>query len=53
MISDEWENKSKIDVRTKLAIKMLFFIFKVLSLYRFAHEFKTDLEKLQKEVDAL
>ena len=50
---DNWENKAKIDVRTRLAIKILFFIFKVLSPYRFAHDFEEDLKKLQAEVDKL
>lgn len=53
MGSTEWENENKIDIRTKVAIKMLFFIFKVLAPYRFEHQFKADLEKLQKEIDSL
>jgi hypothetical protein len=50
---DEWENENKIDVRTRVAIKILFFIFKVLSPYRFAASFEKELKMLQEELDKL
>jgi len=53
MSKDEWQNNEKVDIRTRFAIKMLFFIFKVLSPYRFAHEFEADLKRLTDELDKL
>lgn len=49
----DWENDNKIDLRTKIALKVLIIIFKVLSPYKFAHEFKADIEKLEKDVYSL
>lgn len=50
---EDWENDNKIDARTKIALKILFFIFKVLSPYRFAHDFEKELKGLQDEMDKL
>lgn len=51
--AEDWENDSKIDLRTKIALKVLLIIFKVLSPYRFANEFKKDLEALEKDIYSL
>lgn len=50
---EDWSNEQKIDLRTKVALKVLLLIFKVLSPYRFAHEFKKDLEQLEKDIYGL
>lgn len=50
---EDWNNKEKIDARTRFAIKILFFIFKVLSPYRFASKFEKELKMLEAEVDRL
>lgn len=50
---DHWENDEKLDMRTRFAIKILFFIFKVLSPYKFASHFEKDLKMLNDEVDKL
>lgn len=53
MSKENWSNEEKIDVRTRFAIKILFFIFKVLSPYRFASNFEKELEMLEQELDKL
>lgn len=53
MAKENWSNDEKIDVRTRFAIKILFFIFKVLSPYRFATNFEKELKMLQDELDKL
>ncbi len=53
MSDAEWENKNKIDVRTKLALKMLMFMFKVLAPYRFEHQFKKDIDDIEKAIKDL
>lgn len=50
---EDWNNSNKIDARTRLALKILFFIFKVLSPYRFATSFEKELKALQDEMDKL
>ena len=50
---ENWENVEKIDLRTKIALKILLVMFKVLSPYRFAHDFKADIEKLEKDIYSL
>ena len=53
MSKENWANDEKIDLRTKIALKVLILMFKVLSPYRFAHEFKKDLEQLEKDIYSL
>jgi hypothetical protein len=53
MRKEDWANETKIDARTRFAIKILFFIFKVLSPYRFATNFEKELKMLQDELDKL
>lgn len=48
-----WANEEPISVRTKFAIKILFFIFRVLSPYQFEHRFEKELKMLEQEVDKL
>lgn len=50
---ENWENEEKIDARTRFAIKILFFIFKVLSPYKFEHRFEKELKRLEDEMDKL
>lgn len=50
---DNWENENPIDLRTKIALKVLFLIFRVLSPYRFNHEFEEEITALQKELEEL
>lgn len=51
-MSEEWQNKEKLDVRTKLGLRVLMLMFRIISPYRFAHEFNKELEALQKQLDA-
>ncbi len=53
MSSEDWDNKEKISQRTRFGIKILFFIFKVLSPYKFERTFEKELKMLQDEVDKL
>lgn len=50
---ENWENNTEIDVRTKAALKVLLLIFKVLSPYRFAHNFEKDIQQLEKDIYGL
>lgn len=53
MAEDNWANEKPIDLRTKLALKVLLLIFKVLSPYRFANEFEADIKALTKSIEEL
>lgn len=50
---EDWENENKIDIRTKIALKVLLLIFKVLSPYRFANGFEADIKQLEKDIYSL
>lgn len=53
MSKDEWTNQEKIDLRSKIALKVLLIIFKVLSPYRFANQFEKDIAQLEKDIYSL
>ncbi len=53
MGKEDWSNEEKIDLRTKIALKVLLLVFKVLSPYRFAHEFKNQIDELEKDIYSL
>lgn len=53
MATDNWENNNEIDLRTKIALKVLIIMFKVISPYKFAHQFQADIEKLEKDIYGL
>ncbi len=52
-MSKEWENEDKLNVRTKIGLKVLFLMFKVIAPYQFASQFEKDIEAIKKELDAL
>ncbi len=53
MSKENWSNEEKIDLRTKIALKVLLLVFKILSPYRFANEFKKQLDELEKDIYSL
>lgn len=48
-----WDNDEPITARTKIALKILLFMFKVLSPYRFATTFEKEIAAIQKDIEAL
>lgn len=53
MATDHWENKDEIGVRTKIALRILLLMFKVLSPYQFEHRFEKDITKLEADINAI
>jgi hypothetical protein len=53
MAADNWDNKEPIGIRTKLALRVLLLMFKILSPYQFEHRFEKDLGKLEADINAL
>lgn len=53
MSSENWDNKEPIGMRTKLALRVLMLMFKILSPYQFEHRFEKDMGDLQKAIDSL
>lgn len=51
--NDNWTNDSEINQRTRFGIKILFFIFRVLSPYEFEHRYEKELKALEDEVAKL
>lgn len=47
-MSDNWTNEKKLNLRTKLALKILLFMVKVISPYQFEHQFQKELEAIDK-----
>lgn len=52
-MAENWDNKEPIGVRTKLALRVLLLMFKILSLYQFEHRFSKDLTELEKDINAI
>lgn len=51
MSKDEWQNNDKLDYRTKLGLKVLILVFKVIAPYRFASHFEKEISSIQKQID--
>lgn len=49
--TDNWSNESQLDYRSKLGLRILLLIFKVVSPYRFGNEFSKEIEAIQKQID--
>ncbi len=49
--NDEWGNDAPIDYRTKLGLRVLLLIFKVIAPYRFANGFEKEIVAIQKQID--
>jgi hypothetical protein len=51
MAKEDWQNDKSLDLRTKLGLRVLMLMFRIISPYRFAHEFEKELTALQKQLD--
>ena len=47
-MSKEWDNETSLNLRTKLALKILLLMVKVIAPYQFANKFETELEAIDK-----
>jgi hypothetical protein len=52
-MAENWDNKEPIGIRTKLALRVLLLMFKILSPYQFEHRFSKDLEKLEADINGI
>lgn len=52
-MAENWDNKEPIGIRTKLALRVLLLIFKILSPYQFEHRFSKDLSALEADINGL
>lgn len=53
MASENWDNKEPIGIRTKLALRVLLLMFKILSPYQFEHRFEKDINKLEADINGI
>lgn len=47
---DNWDNKEPIGIRTKIALKVLLLMFKILAPYQFEHRFEKDLKQISDDI---
>ncbi len=47
---NNWDNDDPIDLRTKIALKILILMFKILSPYKFEHRFEKDLKSINEDI---
>lgn len=52
-MAENWDNKEPIGIRTKLALRVLLLMFKILSPYQFEHRFSKDLTALEADINGL
>lgn len=52
-MAENWDNKEPIGIRTKLALRVLLLMFKILSPYQFEHRFSADLTALEADINGL
>lgn len=50
-MAENWDNKEPIGIRTKLALRVLLLMFKILSPYQFEHRFSKDLTALEADIN--
>ena len=50
MATDRWNNENKLDIRSKIAVRVLLLIVKILEPYKFSHEFTKDFEAIDKAI---
>lgn len=50
-MSDHWDNDTKLGIRTKLALRILMLMFKILAPYEFEHRFEKENEAIAKAID--
>lgn len=50
MSSENWDNKEKMGMRTKIALRVLMLMFKIVSPYQFGHQFEKDIAQLDKQI---
>lgn len=50
MTKDEWTNDTPLDIRTKIALKVLLLMIKILSPYRFKHEYEKEFDAIAKDI---
>lgn len=50
MANENWDNNTPIGIRTKLALKVLLLIFKILSPYEFEHRFEDSIKKIESDI---
>lgn len=53
MSAENWDNKEPIGIRTKLALRVLLLMFKILSPYQFEHRFEKDITKLEADINGI
>lgn len=46
----EWSNNHDLGIRTKIALRILLLMVKVASPYRWEHEYKKELEAIDKTI---
>lgn len=49
-MADRWNNENKLDIRSKIAVRVLLLIVKILEPYKFQHEFTKDFEAIEKSI---
>lgn len=52
-MAENWDNKEPIGIRTKLALRVLLLMFKILSPYQFEHRFSKDLQQLETDINGI
>ena len=52
-MAENWDNKEPIGIRTKLALRVLLLMFKILSPYQFEHRFSKDLTQLEADINGI
>ena len=51
MADKNWENNEKLSIRTKIALRVLMLMFKILAPYEFEHRFEKENEALIKAIN--
>jgi len=51
--SEEWENEEPMHLRTKIALRVLLLMFKILGPYRFEHRFEKDIKGLEEDIRSI
>lgn len=50
---EDWGNEEPMNLRTKIALRVLMLMFKILSPYRFEHRFEKELKAIDDDIKGI
>lgn len=50
-MNSDWSNEKSLNIRTKLALRVLMLMFSIIAPYQFGHQFEAEIKSLKEMLD--